>query len=264
MADQTPVDFGRMLREAREVRGVSLRDLSNTTKISVNVLEELERNDIAHLPGGIFGRGFVRSYATGVGLDPEAVIQAFIARFPQDSVTAGHPMSIQHHDNDALESDRRTARTFLRLGALSIPLVAVVLYFGAGHRMSPSSVLARTAAPVLPPATSPPATAPPPASLPAPAVDAPSGASPLSVSLVAARACRVSAVVDGVAVLDELLAPGDRRVLDVHRDLLLTTDDGTAVTMTLNGVDARPLGPQGKAITVRLDPTNFKDYLPPR
>src|SRR5437867_13203656 len=86
-------DFGGRLREARERRGMSLRQIANTTKISVAVLEALERNDVSRLPGGIFGRAFVRSYAVEVGLDPERTIQDFIAQFPHDSIVAGHPSS---------------------------------------------------------------------------------------------------------------------------------------------------------------------------
>src|SRR5919198_4744253 len=93
--DRNTGDFGRKLREARERRGISLRQIANATKISVSVLEALERNDISRLPGGIFGRAFVRSYAIEVGLDPERTIQEFIARFPSDSITAGHPSSQQ-------------------------------------------------------------------------------------------------------------------------------------------------------------------------
>src|SRR5881296_4234404 len=100
MADRPPGDFGRNLREARERRGVSLRQIANTTKISVSALEALERNDISRLPGGIFSRAFVRSYALEVGLDPEKTIQEFIAQFPHDSVTAGHPTSVQVEDNE--------------------------------------------------------------------------------------------------------------------------------------------------------------------
>src|SRR5205823_9633732 len=89
--DRIPGDFGRKLREARERRGISLRQIAAATKISMSVLEALERNNISRLPGGIFSRAFVRSYAIEVGLDPEATIQEFIAQFPHDAVTAGHP-----------------------------------------------------------------------------------------------------------------------------------------------------------------------------
>src|SRR5260221_9264796 len=92
-ADRTSPDFGTKLREARERRGVTLRQIANATKISVGVLDALERNDISRLPGGIFGRAFVRSYAVEVGLDPERTIQEFITQFPFDSVVAGHPTS---------------------------------------------------------------------------------------------------------------------------------------------------------------------------
>src|SRR5260370_42507817 len=98
--DRTHDDFGARLRDARERRGVTLRQIANATKISVSVLEALERNDISHLPGGIFGRAFVRSYAVEVGLDPEAIIQDFITQFPHDSVTQGHPTSEQTEDNE--------------------------------------------------------------------------------------------------------------------------------------------------------------------
>src|SRR3954468_22077219 len=132
--DRTTGGFGARLRDARERRGVSLRQIANATKISISALEALERNDISRLPGGIFSRAFVRSYAIEVGLDPETTIQDFIAAFPHDSVTAGHPRSNQVEDHEAIESDRRTATTFLRLGLISVPIAAVVLYFATAGR----------------------------------------------------------------------------------------------------------------------------------
>src|SRR6266571_4202974 len=127
--DRSPSDFGSKLREARERRGVTLRQIANATKIAVGVLDALERNDISKLPGGIFGRAFVRSYAIEVGLDPEATIKVFIAQFPNDSVIAGHPTSDRVEDHAAVESDRQTAGTFLWLVAIAVPVAAGLLYF---------------------------------------------------------------------------------------------------------------------------------------
>ena len=50
----------------------------------------------------------------------------------------------------------------------------------------------------------------------------------------------------------------------VHRELMLTVDDGSALTMTINGAAAKPLGPPGQGVTARLDLMNFKDYLSAR
>src|SRR4029077_10306407 len=132
--ERTSSGLGQMLRDARERRGVSLRQIANATKISVAVLDALERNDISKLPGGIFGRAFVRSYAVEVGLDPEATIQVFIAQFPNDSVIAGHPTSDRGEDNVAVESDRQTAGTFVWLVAVAVPVAAGLLYFATLER----------------------------------------------------------------------------------------------------------------------------------
>jgi transcriptional regulator with XRE-family HTH domain len=82
------VDFGATLRQAREQRGTSLRAIADATKISLPALEALERNDISHLPGGIFTRSFVRAYAREVGLDPEDAVRRFIASVPGQEPSA--------------------------------------------------------------------------------------------------------------------------------------------------------------------------------
>src|SRR5258706_3573947 len=138
-------DFGGSLRAARERRGLSLRQIANTTKISMITLEALERNDIKRLPGGIFSRGVVRSYALEVGLDPESTIDEFMGQFPHDSVTAGHPTTTQIEDHEAVESNRRMAPTFLRLILISIPIAGLLLYFAVHGRATQ-----RTAPPIAP------------------------------------------------------------------------------------------------------------------
>jgi cytoskeleton protein RodZ len=155
MSADRPGDIGSKLRAARERRGVSLRQIADRTKIAVAVLEALERNDISRLPGGIFSRAFVRSYAQEVGLDPETTIQDFIGQFPQDSVTAGHPRAGQSEDVELFESDRRMASSALWILLVSIPLAGGVLYFTMSDRGTGAATslpaTARTAAPESPP-----------------------------------------------------------------------------------------------------------------
>jgi cytoskeletal protein RodZ len=82
-------EFGLKMKRAREERGVSLRHIAEVTKISISALEALERSDVSRLPGGIFSRAFVRSYALEVGLDPEQTVREFLTLFPDDTNTAG-------------------------------------------------------------------------------------------------------------------------------------------------------------------------------
>src|SRR5476649_2790879 len=91
VANRSDSDFGARMRQAREQRGVTLRQIADTTKIGISQLEALERNDISRLPGGIFSRAFVRSYAAEIGVDPEQTVREFLAQFPHDSITAGSP-----------------------------------------------------------------------------------------------------------------------------------------------------------------------------
>jgi cytoskeletal protein RodZ len=282
--DRSGGDFGAKLREARERRGISIRQISNATKISVAVLEALERNDISRLPGGIFGRAFVRSYAAEVGLDPEATLQDFIARFPNETVTAGHSTAKLSEERDLFESERRTAGTFLSLLAISVPVAAVVLYFGMGSRRaareaaSPPPTAVEAPVPAPPPPVAPPVDVPrapaeaPPASAAAPppvARDAPvrtvgDADERLTIGLAVRRPCWVSATVDGRKAIERLLQAGERETIEVRREMVLTAGDAAAIALTLNGADARPLGKAGEVVTARLDLSNFKGFLQTR
>ena len=76
--------FGRMLRDSRVRRGISLTEISNHTKISQRHLASLERGDISHWPGGMYRRAMVRAYCTCVGLQSEDVVHRFTRAFAEE------------------------------------------------------------------------------------------------------------------------------------------------------------------------------------
>lgn len=67
-------NFGEHLRREREVRNIALQDVSRTTKIPLRSLERLEAGEYEALPGEVFVRGFIKSYARCVGLDDESAL----------------------------------------------------------------------------------------------------------------------------------------------------------------------------------------------
>jgi cytoskeleton protein RodZ len=73
---QPASDVGKILREAREVMGLSVHDIANRIKFAPRQVEALEANDFANLPQATFLRGFVRSYARVLQLDEVALIAA--------------------------------------------------------------------------------------------------------------------------------------------------------------------------------------------
>ena len=80
--------FGENLRRERELRGVSLREIADGTKISVRFLEALEEDRLDVLPGGLFPRAFVRQYAVFLGLDPDRAVADFVAAHGQPRARA--------------------------------------------------------------------------------------------------------------------------------------------------------------------------------
>ena len=263
-SDRPSGDFGGKLRAARERRGITIRQMANTTKIEAAVLEALERNDISRMPGGIFGRAFVRSYAVEVGLDPEETIRDFMAQFPKESVTVGHPATGQAEEYDSLESDRRAASTFLRLIAVSVPIAAIVIYLGASGRLSRHRAAA-TPAPAARPFSPPPTPTSEPVVLPAaqaPIVEP--LPTQLTVSLVATSPCWLSATVDGVKRFERTFQPGEQQDVVLRRELALSAGDASALSWSIDGTEAKPLGGPGEKVSVRVSLTNFKTFLPSR
>lgn len=71
------VSIGEELKREREYREISLREISDATKINIRMLEAIEKDNFGALPGGIFIRNFIRAYAQFIGLDPEVIIRKY-------------------------------------------------------------------------------------------------------------------------------------------------------------------------------------------
>ncbi len=69
-----PRDLGGVLRERREAMGASLAEVETATRIRQKYLAALESDEWQLLPGEVVGRGFLRNYATYLGLDPTEAV----------------------------------------------------------------------------------------------------------------------------------------------------------------------------------------------
>ena len=257
-------DFGGKLREARERRGITLRQIAATTKISVSALEGLERNDVSRLPGGIFSRALVRAYAAEVGLDPEATVHEFLVRFQATPGVDTPAHAAEPADGREIDDEkRRAAGVFLiALGAMLVvgSVVGVVVY-----RMRPADLAnpAATAEAGARPAPAADAQKPAEPASAAPAVPAAVPARPteLRLELHPTAPCWASVVVDGKRVFARLIAAGERETVVVTRTAVLTVGDAGACTFSLNGRPARPLGASGQVRSARIALDTMNEYL---
>jgi len=114
-----PESFGRYLKREREMREISLDEISRQSKIKVAALVALEEDRFQELPPVAFVRGFVKSYADCIGLDPrDALLRLdhFLQEnFPEKAAAPAMP--------------RKRLLAFPRLAWLALGLLAVAFFF---------------------------------------------------------------------------------------------------------------------------------------
>ncbi|HAG10097.1 MAG TPA: hypothetical protein DCK76_01585 [Desulfotomaculum sp.] len=76
------LETGETFRKAREARGLSLEDVARQTKISLRYIKAIEDNSFDVLPGGVYTRGFLRSYARLLDLDAGELLLEFEKQSP--------------------------------------------------------------------------------------------------------------------------------------------------------------------------------------
>src|SRR3954471_24797323 len=70
---------GTFLRQLRESKSLSVEEISRATRVPASSVERIEADQFDELPGEVFVRGFLKSYARAVGLAPEEVLARYTA-----------------------------------------------------------------------------------------------------------------------------------------------------------------------------------------
>ncbi len=245
--------LGETLRQARLDKSVSLADAARDTRIRRSYLEALEAEDVAALPPPVYTRGFLRTYAEYLGLNPQAMVDlyqpaarretgpALRAAVPHLAIPRQIPLrpvlysiggiafvamfifawnwyqDVQHTLNQTDASGRPVA-----LSRLGTP--------------TPSGVKQPTAIPIVldPPTPTPAPTAEPTAS-PTPVIDG------ILVEFRTNASVYVEAAVDGKQIVAETLAAGTQRQLPLAQSsVIMRTSNGSAIDVTVNGTHQDP------------------------
>jgi len=158
--------FGAQLRQERERQGVTLEDISLSTKIGTRMLRALEEEHFDQLPGGIFNKGFIRAYARCLGMDEDQAVADYL------TATGASPLAKKSETGDQapiLEPPPREANpadASLPWGTFAVVLLIVALGFAAwGFYSRESEKATRDSAP---PAAAPQNVAPAAAAEPSP------------------------------------------------------------------------------------------------
>jgi cytoskeleton protein RodZ len=280
--------IGELLRSAREARGLSLDEIEAATRIRKRYLEALEAEAFDQLPGPAYAKGFVRTYATYLGLAADDLS----GMFPDQragGVSRGFPVEVRITPAMPQSRARRVVTAIAVALVIGLVGLAYVLYGqirqfavtpapGTPGAATPTRPPARTGTPGSPPAApggpsgsvsaagpagtpqstqgspatppAPPAGGPGNAASPAPGTLGPGGAltGPLSVAVVASDRSWVRTVADGVIVYEGFLSSGDRQAWQAHRQLTIRAGNAGAIDVTVNGQHIGQLGRAGDVV----------------
>jgi len=121
--------LGEKLRQAREERGATISEVAEQTRISPLYIESIERDDYRTLPGGIFNKGFVKSFARHVGVDEQEALQDYARLVAnQDNQIVDEPKTYRP---EVLTDDRHSSSskltTIIFAGVILALMVAGIL-----------------------------------------------------------------------------------------------------------------------------------------
>jgi len=242
-------NFGERLKRERELREVSMEELTKATRISARFVEALENEDWAKLPGGVFGHGFVRTIARYLGLNEEALLGEY------DSARAEHSPAAPPKPEERIPSPPKWLPAAAVLVALLLVLglfftARYVWHLYAAHRAAKKSSAVSLAPQLQSGSTS-----------PGPAEQSPSMAismAPLDLSVSTSAATRVRILADHNLLLDTEMPAGETRHFSANQQFEVTAGDSSAVLLELNGKAMPPLGAPGASGTMVLSQKDLR------
>ncbi len=245
--------FGEELRREREIRGISLKEISDATKISKRFLDALERNDHKTLPAPVFTRGFVREYARYVGLNVEEMVNRYSFAAANDDRIEKPPQVERYAKNPPRDISPKPAPkrgippAYAKVDRNVILLVFIVAalaglsYWAFQQKRRNDAAEAAAEVPVAAP--KPAAIAPP------PAVETKQDDTTLRLGVEATGNSWVTLEADGTTAFNNEMLRGEKKEFEAKEQFRFRSIGNAAgLNLTLNGVPVPSLGDEGEVV----------------
>lgn len=255
------VGIGAVLREAREEQGRTQSDVAAGTSMRVAQVEAIEADRWEQFGGDVYAKGFLRSYANWLGLDPEPLLEKYRRYVQHDAMD---PLALTAGPVTG-ETPSEVPAWLLRFGAaLGVVALGVGLVNLVQDRTPPPADAEQTAAegapdPVTPPSPSsseqdgPAPESAEPTPSPSPTIEG------IELTLLFEGSSWVSVTVDGQSRQQNTFTEGE--VLDLEADDAVEIRLGNAggVRALLNGRNIGPFGESGSVVDLRFTPDGFEE-----
>ena len=248
-------NFGERLKREREMREVSLKEVTTATRIGSRFLEALENEDWEKLPGGIFNRGFVRSVARYLGLDEENLLAEY------DLAHGEQNLPVPQAYENKIPRPPLWVPLLVVLAALAAlgGLIAGGIY-GWRHYAAHRAAKRSAAFSLMPAQQQGQAGAAPIAEETGAPINSAASASaaPLDLAVSASAATRLRVLADGALQLDAEFTAGETRHFSAKKLFEVTAADSSAVLLELNGQAMPPVGTPGASGTIQLSEKDLR------
>lgn len=267
--EEQGLTIGRYLRQERERKNLSLESVAKATRITVENLEALERDDFQSISAPVIVRGFLRNYANQLGLDPKDVLARYEAQIDLLRISS------RAKDSPPV-GERNPLPKYLIFFILIVIGVAVIFYFFPKTPLPPPSAPPSA---VIPPSPAPPVQPPPSPTLPPPAKvspkalppekakkqpEKPLAAAPITpkeekpkdqrniLKVMTTEETWLRIRTKEQPVIDVLLQPNQTASWTTGRRFNITVGNAGGIEIFLNGVSQGPLGKSGQVVHLVL------------
>ena len=235
--EPTEVSFGQELKKEREIRGITLREIADSTKISKRFLEAIERNDFDTLPAPVFTRGFIREYARYLGLNPDDMVNRYMhfvsSQKPKDEWIAPSRERVVDRPQPASSFGSNKAIVIVATIVIGVAAIGFILR-GVGQRREAAEVRPSEAAIATPPTVTAPMAQP---------------VTGLTMEMRILEDTWIALDIDGTSALNEVLRSGDQRTVKAESEIRFRSiGNAGGMELTINGIRLPLLGESGEVL----------------
>ncbi len=248
--------FGQDLKRERELRGISLKEIADFSKINLRFLSALEDNQLDILPGKFFTIGIIRTYAKYLGLEEETVLNQYYETIQPQEKKNKVKVSKKESTPEALKKKRKLISFSIFVIFILVILISLFFLLQKKKDSSKGSSLDIT-------------------SLPQPAITLKLGEMPppipepreeqikqLHLKLVFHQETWIQVYADGKIKLDELMSRGQQAEIMASENLLINLHNAGGLTYFINNRQGKPFGKSGENINyIRITLENYEEFL---
>lgn len=262
--------IGDALREAREAQGRSVEDAARSVRARTGQLQALEDERFDSFGGEVYAKGFLRSYAVELGLDPEPLIATYRREVSKEAGSASSNMVVPVKTAGGPRAT--TPPAWAAWALVAVVVVAGIVFLGLIGPTTPDTPDDESVV-GTPPASAPNATddesedddddagtnsdeEPEPQTDPEPDPEPEFEGVEVVLALEADSWMRVT--VDGAVIMEEVVNAGQTRRYEAEAEVIVRLGNAGGVRAQYNGEDIGSAGSSGEVVEIRFTPEGFE------